>query len=294
MSITAIQAILSTTPAALPPIWQLFLGVMLGILVAYLAWRAHTLSSSGAVAAALEGAIIFGLGGLAWAVLLLAFFISSSGLSRAYKSKKRRMEEKFSKGSQRDAGQVLANGGVASLFALIHFLLLLISPSTANATQVWAWAAFAGSLAAANADTWATELGVLSKATPRLITSWNPIETGTSGGVSLFGTLAAFSGALLLGILAFALSPQPEWTVMVAVTLGGLAGSMVDSLLGATIQAIYWCPACEKETERFPKHLCGTPTTLRRGLPWMNNDWVNAVCTPSGALIAMLLAIGLG
>jgi uncharacterized membrane protein len=75
----------------------------------------QALSKSGAVAAALTGGLIFGLGGLAWASLLLTFFISSSALSAAFKGRKIALGEKFSKGSRRDMAQVLANGGLGAL-----------------------------------------------------------------------------------------------------------------------------------------------------------------------------------
>ena len=50
---------------------------------------------------------------------------------------------------------------------------------------------------------------------------------------------------------------------------------MVDSILGATVQAMYYCPACEKETER-PIHNCGTRTRPMRGVNWLNNDDIMA------------------
>lgn len=261
---------------------QLILGIILALVVALAAYRAHALGPSGAVAAALLGAVVFGLGGLRWAVLLLAFFISSSGLSRLFQRRKARLEEKFSKGSRRDAGQVLANGGIAGAFVLLHLLF----PG-----QLWPWGGFAGALAAANADTWATELGVLNRTPPRLVTTGRAVEPGTSGAISLGGTAAALSGSLLIGALAALLQPGGTFSFAVVawVTLAGLAGSLVDSLLGATLQAIYYCPACAKETERNPLHLCGARTIYQRGLRWLNNDWVNGICTLAGGVLAALL-----
>ncbi len=256
---------------------QIIIGIILAILVAALAWRAGALSASGAWAAALTGGLIFGLGGLPWAVLLLLFFITSSALSRAFEKRKASLVEKFSKGDRRDWGQVLANGGIGALLAVGFF----IPPH-----HEWLWLAFAGAMAAVNADTWSTELGVISPVEPRMITTGQKVERGTSGGVTLAGTLAALGGALLISIAAAAFRPGQGWLSSLAiVALGGLVGSLIDSLLGASIQAIYWCPACNKETERHPLHTCGSPTHQIRGWWWVNNDLVNLVCSISGALI---------
>jgi len=282
-------------------------GLLLALIVAIVAWRARVLNHSGAIAAAGLGTVVFGLGGLGWAILLLAFFLSSSALSRLFRKQKRAVEEKFSKGSQRDAGQVFANGGIAGLIALIHVFL----PGVA----VGAWAAFAGSLAAANADTWATELGVLSRNVPRLVTNGRPVERGESGGVTLLGSLAALGGSALIALLtllfwqghvlslpasapawlvtlvsprAQALSAAQSWAWLGVITLAGFSGSLVDSLLGATLQANYYCPACHKQTERYPFHACGAPTRRIRGLPWLNNDGVNVVCSLVGSLAGLI------
>src|SRR5215217_1518027 len=99
---------------------QIILGLLLAILTAYLAFRAHSLDKSGALAATLVGTIVFGFGGFQWAILLLIFFLTSSALSRAFKKRKQGLSEKFSKGSERDAGQVFGNGGLATLFVLIY------------------------------------------------------------------------------------------------------------------------------------------------------------------------------
>lgn len=259
---------------------QLLAGLALGGLIAWLAWRVKALSRSGALAAALTGGLIFGLGGLAWAVLLLAFFISSSLLSRLFARRKLALSENFSKGSQRDWGQVMANGGLGALLAVTH----AVYPG-----EAWPWIAFAGAMAAVNADTWATELGVLNPTPPRLITSGKAVERGTSGAISLGGSLAALGGAGLVALLAALFSGPAAGMILLAATLGGVSGSFFDSWLGATIQAIYWCPACGKETERHPQHTCGSATSHYRGWLWLDNDWVNGLASLTGALVALII-----
>jgi uncharacterized protein (TIGR00297 family) len=261
---------------------QIIIGFSLALIVAYLAYRARSLDHNGALASIVVGTVIFGLGGWEWAVLLLTFFITSSGLSRAFKNRKREADEKYAKGGRRDAGQVFGNGGIATLFAALHYFF----PAAA-----WPWLGFAASLAAVNADTWATELGVLNPTPPRLITGLRKVvEKGTSGGVSLTGTLASLAGAAAIGLPAAVLAPAGiDWSIFWTVTLAGLAGSLFDSLLGATVQAIYYCPACQKETERHPTHGCGTGTTKIRGLTWLDNDWVNFACGAFGVVTMMVM-----
>jgi uncharacterized protein (TIGR00297 family) len=258
---------------------QLLTGFLLGIAIAALAWRAGALSGSGAWAAALTGGLIFGLGGLPWAALLLTFFITSSLLSRLFGRRKSILNEKFSKGSQRDWGQVFANGGLGALLAIVQ-------PKLPG--QVWPWVAFCGAMAAVNADTWATEIGVLSHTRPRLINTWEPVDSGTSGGVSLLGYGAVLAGSALVGIVAALFSPQGQaLAALTASLLGGLAGATFDSFLGATVQSIYYCPTCQKETERHPMHTCGTETQPLRGWRWLSNDWVNFACSLMGATAAV-------
>jgi uncharacterized protein (TIGR00297 family) len=268
-------------------VMQILIGFLLAILIAVLAWRAGSLSKSGAWAAVLTGGLIFGMGGLRWAILLLAFFISSSVLTRAFSKQKASLAEKFSKGSQRDWGQVLANGGLGALLAIGNYIL---------PDQKGIWLAFAGAMAAVNADTWSTELGVLSLVTPRLITTGQKVERGTSGGISLVGILASLGGAALIGIAAITFPSNQSWLIPLGIViLGGLVGSLFDSVLGAAVQAIYWCPTCNKETERHPTHTCGTPTSQIRGWSWINNDLVNFGCSIMGAIVAAglwLLLIG--
>lgn len=268
---------------------QLLYGLLLALVVAYLAYRAHSLNKSGALAAALTGAVVFGVGGWQWTILLLVFFITSSGLGRAFKKQKQGLDEKFSKGHERDAGQVFGNGGIAALFALLHGFF---------PDALWPWLGFAAALAAVNADTWATELGVLNPRPPRLITNLRKIvEKGTSGGVSIVGILAALAGSGIIAFFAVVFPPDhlswptAHWSLItehwLLITVAGLVGSLFDSLLGATVQAIYFCPKDQKETERHPLHLCGTETVPLRGWRWLTNDWVNFACGAAGAVTAL-------
>ncbi len=262
---------------------QILYGFIFAIVIAYLAYRAHSLNKSGAFAAAFVGTIIFGIGGWQWSILLLTFFITSSGLSRAFQKRKQGLSEKFSKGHERDAGQVFGNGGLATLFAALHgFYPESIIP----------WLGFAASLAAVNADTWATELGVLNPTPPRMITDLRKrVEKGTSGGISLWGTFASLLGASIIALLAVLLSPTHALNTnyFLLITAAGLAGSLFDSFLGATVQAMYYCPTDNKETEKHPLHTCGTKTVHIRGWEWLNNDWVNFACGAFGAIVALLL-----
>jgi uncharacterized protein (TIGR00297 family) len=262
---------------------QILYGFLLAVIVAYLAYRAHSLNRSGAVGATIVGTVIFGLGGWSWAILLMVFFITSSGLSRAFKNRKRGLDEKFSKGHERDAGQVFGNGGLATFFAALHAFY---------PESILPWIGFAVSLAAVNADTWATELGVLNPTRPRMITNLGKrVEKGTSGGISLLGTIASLLGAAVIALPAVFLSPVGPLHLdsFFLISLAGLAGSLFDSFLGATVQAMFYCPKDEKETEKHPLHTCGTPTVHIRGWKWLDNDWVNFACSAFGVLAGFVL-----
>ncbi|NWG06589.1 MAG: DUF92 domain-containing protein [Chloroflexi bacterium] len=259
---------------------QISIGLIFAVSIAALAYHAHSLNRSGAFAATFVGTIIFGLGGLQWAILLLLFFITSSALSRMFKKRKQGLDEKFSKGHERDAGQVFGNGGLATAFVLVHALY----PESSIG-----WVGFAAALAAVNADTWATELGVLNPTPPRMITDLRKrVEKGTSGGVSIFGTAASLMGAAVIALPAAWFAH--DWSLLPLISLAGLAGSLFDSLLGGTVQAMYYCPIDKKETEKHPFHTCGTPTVLVRGWKWLDNDWVNFACSAAGVMAALLIA----
>lgn len=262
---------------------QIAAGLVLSAIIAWLAFRREALTQSGALGAILTGTAIFGFGGLGWGLLLITFFVSSSLLTRYKQAAKAQVADQFAKGGPRDLWQALANGGIAALIAVIY--------RVTGAAHLPLLFAFVGAIAEANADTWATELGVLSRQTPRMITTRKPVAPGTSGGVTWDGLGSALAAAALIGGLAtlfgwIARIPLNAAVLLLPVgALAGTIGALVDSLLGATLQGIYYCDACGKETER-ELHRCGSRTRLMRGWRALNNDWVNLIGTLVGAAIA--------
>jgi uncharacterized protein (TIGR00297 family) len=244
-------------------------GAVLGLGVAGLAYWRRTLTRDGAAAAAIVGCVTFARGGWPATGALLAFFGSSSLLSRLGEVRKQALPLAQAKGARRDAWQVLANGGIATMCLGLGLRRAAI-----------------GALAAAAADTWATELGLLARSRPRLITSLRSVPPGTSGGVTPEGSLASLGGALVVGMTAAALGGGGR--SLRAAALAGLGGSLIDSLVGATLQAEYVCPTCHEPTEDGVHARCGESTRLRRGYPWMTNDTVNALATLSGAAIGSI------
>jgi uncharacterized protein (TIGR00297 family) len=251
-------------------------GVIAAVIVALAARRLRALSTSGAVAATLVGAVAIAAG-WSWGILLIAYFIAASALSKLGERRKADLVASIvEKDDERDARQVLANGGVYALAALGY--LVWHSPQ-------W-YALGIGALAASAADTWATEIGTLAGRNPRSIVSGQPVPAGTSGGVTVIGTIASVGGALFIAAgAAIARWPVP----FTAIALGGLAGAMADSVLGATLQTRRWCDVCSKATERAV-HSCGNRTRRTGGLRGFDNDAVNAVCSGVGALVTLLLS----
>ena len=226
------------------------------------------------------GFIILTFGDWTWLSVLIIFLLVA-GISTRYRyEQKEEMEAAESKRGARSWRNVLANGAIAivsvTLFGLSH-------------DPIFA-AAFLGAVSTSAADTLATELGLLNPHEPKLITDLNrKVRPGTSGGVSMLGEVASTFGALLIGITAWVTGFAGIASLsLVAISLvAGLLGSTVDSLLGATIQAVFECPSCKKVTEK--KIHCSYSTTLVRGNQWVDNNTVNFLSTISGSIIAALM-----
>ncbi len=223
------------------------------------------LTSGGALAATGVGtAVLYGMG-VRGGILLAVFFVSGSVLPRAASR-----TSPVDHSPRRNERQVLANGAWAAAAALLP-----TSPAS--------WALYSGALAAALADTCATETGALSRTAPRMITTGETVQRGTSGGVTRLGTLGGLTGALVMGSIAGWCSDST--IVGVSAAVGGGLGMLLDSLLGATLQGVYFCSSCRVETEDA-HHTCGTTGARVRGSRWVDNDVVNCCATATGATAA--------
>jgi uncharacterized protein (TIGR00297 family) len=255
------------------------MGLVVAGAIAFGARRAHALSRSGALAA-----LVIGTAAVAaswrWGALLIISFVVSTLLSRFRRARKEQITSGvIAKGGERDATQVIANGGI---FAAS----ILVAAVTQDKVAVTMSLAALGALAAATADTWATEIGTLFGGTPRSLITMRPVPAGTSGGVSIAGSLAMVAGAAFIAGVAIALDLTDDLRI---VTAAGVVGAVVDSLLGATLQERRWCATCNRASEQRV-HDCGTATTLAGGQQWMDNDMVNLIATFVGAAVAVLLA----
>ncbi len=246
--------------------------VLLAAGLAFAGRAIRWLTPSGALAAALVGAAILVGAGIPGAALLALFFVSASLLT--YTIGSARAQWPAAQRGGRTGRQVLANGGWAAAGAV---LLTLTDGG---------WAVLAGALATAQSDTWATEIGVRSSRPTRLITSGRPVTPGTSGGVTPLGTAGGLLGAAAMGALALLLGIPPA--AAAAAAAGGALGMLADSLLGATLQGVYYCDRCAVQTESAV-HACGERARPVRGLAWLGNDGVNFAATGLGAAVAFAL-----
>jgi len=257
------------------------------------AYGVRLLSRSGAISTAIVGFVVFGLGGGKFLVALLAFFLSSSLLSKLGGERKANANRQDNKGSVRDAAQVWANGGVAVVCVLVFYVM------SRNLFHLGIWSPlklryllmlYLSALAAVNADTWSTEIGKLSATAPRLLTNWKQVPAGVSGAVSGMGLLGALGGALAIPLVML-----PLWKMnlaeVFAVAWAGFLASLIDSILGATLQVQYRDPQTGELTEHAT--LRGEHTAKVRGTAWLNNDGVNFATSVCGLLLGWaLLAYG--
>ncbi len=276
------------------------LGASINLLMALAAYARRSVSPSGAFTGFMVGFVIFIGGGVLFWLHLGVFFISSTLLGHFKGDKKAQSTAQHEKHDQRDGIQVLSNAGPGAAAAILY----LFYPHPALA------AAFAASFAAANADTWAGEIGMLSKEPPVSIIHRYRLPTGTSGGVTRLGFYASAAGAAFIALLssawfflsgalhatsaatAFVTAPAlllGALTLGLLVTVSGVLGALIDSILGATVQAGYRCAVTGVTTERPATD--NRPNLLIKGSPYITNDTVNFLSVSAASIAAFVLSL---
>jgi uncharacterized protein (TIGR00297 family) len=263
---------------------QWFIGAILSLVFALIAWKKGKLSASGLVWAAVVGTSIFGSTGWPGFLVLAYFFISSNLIGKGTATEaKPEWQSSVEKGEARDGYQVLANGGAAAGAALFYAL-----------TGQSAWlVVMLASLAAANSDTWASELGRRSRDQP-----YDPfrkvyVGAGISGGITWLGTTGSVLGAASVALAGVPLLLQHAVTsifiVCTVVFLSGWLGQWVDTWVGSKVQLLYQCGQCGQETEQA--NHCGVQAHRIKGWTMVDNDAVNSICTISASVVAYLLTV---
>ncbi|KAK7292094.1 hypothetical protein RIF29_07781 [Crotalaria pallida] len=264
---------------------QLLVAVFVSFLIAFRAHKRKSLSTSGAVA----GFIVMALHifvGFRFGAMLLTFFLTSSKLTKVGEDKKQKIDPQFKHGGQRNWLQVLANSAIASVLVMTIWVLTKGDDTCLNSKEsaliTFLIGGVIGHYSCCNGDTWSSELGILSDDQPRLITTFKPVRKGTNGGVTKSGLLAAAAAGsviglsfVLLGLLTttcgFDIALKQLLVIPIA-TLAGLCGSLIDSLLGATLQFTGFCSVRQK--------IVGKPgPTVKKisGVNVLDNNAVNLV-----------------
>jgi uncharacterized protein (TIGR00297 family) len=235
------------------------------------------------------GLLVFltGICGYRLAAILIGFFISSSLLTKYQSKKKKKIEYDYKEGGQRNGIQVFSNGGIATIFSLIYLLYFKQYEEIFLDFKKYYWESMLltmilGHYSCCNGDTWASEIGILSKSKPRLITNWKQVPAGTNGGITLLGLVASIAGGTFIGIIFYISSflfcsnyydtiPN-QWPVILVGSFSGFIGSIIDSFLGAIFQYSGWC---SKENKIVYTH--SSTTKHISGLPILNNHMVNFI-----------------
>ncbi len=260
---------------------QIIIGTLICFGIAVFAYRKRSLTISGLCSALLLGILLLVFGGLYFLSILVAFFISSNVVGRFNRDQEKDLAALQEKCGARDYSQVIANSFAALFFAALFYL-------TGNHLFILA---FATSIASSNADTWGSELGVLSKKTPVSIITWKPICKGLSGGITLAGTAASLLGSVFIALIFIAgyliIYGKNEnlFLQFILCAAGGFTGSAIDSVLGATVQVKCLCEETGIITEKRMNN--GSVNKVVSGFPVINNDAVNF----TSSFIASLMAV---
>lgn len=243
---------------------RIAIALVLSLIFGFIAFFLNWLTLDGMKAGVLFGTISYGLGGITGAVTVLAFFISSSLLSKDLISEEALLDKKF----RRNGNQVWSNGFWFAIWMIVWFLTDMVM------FEVIAIA----SIAFATADTWASEIGGHRvKGTTWSLIGFRKVPPGTDGGVSLVGTLSSVAGAVFIGGLFWIIDPRATLWSFLVIVISGFTGSVVDSLLGASVQGKAW-----------PDRISGFFNTH---ISYVDNNTVNWLAAGAASVVAVILLL---
>ncbi|MCS3900960.1 TIGR00297 family protein [Methanococcus voltae] len=230
-------------------LYKFILSVFVIALIAYISHKKKFLDTNGIIGSSTMAFIIIMGTSITWLLILFSFLILGSLISKVgYKKKdKLKMGEKT-----RSLKNVLANGLMPLIFVMLYIFNLLDYQT--------ALLGYLGAIAAANSDTFSSELGMVFGGSPRLITTFKKVEVGTDGGITFGGTFFGLIGSFTIGLFAMLLFGKIEYLLIC--TISGIFGNFIDSLVGATLE--------------------------RRSI--LNNEYVNFIATLAGSLFAIIIA----
>jgi uncharacterized protein (TIGR00297 family) len=251
--------------------------IIISLIISLISFKAKFLNTGGCIAQFILADLIFGFGGIKWSIPIVTFFFLSSILSHIRKNKNIEVEKYFEKTGRRDHWQVIANGGIGGILVVLNFyynseLLFLV---------------YVSCISAVCADTWATEIGTLKKVKTVNILNFKTVEQGSSGGISLTGMAGTLLSAFIIPVTSVCFIGENKFYWVFLITIAGLLGSLTDSILGASIQAQYFCNNCGKVTEH--KYHCSSKTLLKKGFYRVNNDVVNFITSCAGGIYLIFL-----
>jgi uncharacterized protein (TIGR00297 family) len=205
----------------------MYLALLICLALGVLIYKKRVLDALGTAVAVLMGILVYFFAGYKWLTLLLCFLFLGFATTKYKYSYKKRLNVSEPHGGRRKAINVIANGALPTVFAGLYYL---------DSSSTFFLAGYLASVATVTADTLSSELGVLSRRNPVLITTLKEVPHGTNGGVTLLGELAGIGGALFIGIVAYTLGMAPLELCLTSSLVGGILGFNFDSLLGATFE----------------------------------------------------------
>jgi Predicted membrane protein len=265
---------------AQPLVLRLIIITVLMLLLAFVAWKKRALAVSGAIAAFFLGSLTMYMLGVSGLSVYLFFLISASLIAKLSRNV-RGIDRIQKKGSCRDWAQVLSNGFIAAVAMALYYF-------TGRAPFL---AVFVATLAESSADTWAGDIGILSKKPPFSILSFTPVRPGESGGISILGSAAGFASSVFFALLYLTLFDLKGWGGATAIIISSFSGMLFDSFLGATVQVHYYDEKEDLVTEK--DEIDGRKLPVCRGFAFFDNDRVNLLSNIFTFILSLLLATAL-